>query len=129
MLVLGVAQPVDQMDRFALDLADVVARGGAGGEAIGAIVRPPEVLQHPTAVTPRDAFLGVGETVPVDEAVGRISCETIAGYPPGIPALLPGEQITTELIGYLRTVLASGAQLHGASDPEFQTVVVKASEA
>ena len=32
--------------------------------------------------------------VPVEDAVGRVSAESIAGYPPGIPALLPGERIT-----------------------------------
>ena len=51
---------------------------------------------------PREAFLGEAEAVPVDEAVGRVSAESIAGYPPGIPALLPGERITAEVIDYLR---------------------------
>ena len=45
-------------------------------------------------VPPRDAFLGRSEAVPVDEAIGRISCESIAGYPPGVPSLLPGERVT-----------------------------------
>ena len=41
-----------------------------------------------------------------------------------IPALLPGERITTELVAYLRELKDSGARLHGASDPEFRTVFV-----
>ncbi|MEI7559701.1 MAG: aminotransferase class I/II-fold pyridoxal phosphate-dependent enzyme [Actinomycetes bacterium] len=127
-LVLGIAQPVEQMERFSLDLAGVVRRGEPSSTAVGAIVRPPEVLQQGTSVTPREAFLGVGEAVPVDLAVGRVSCETIAGYPPGIPALLPGEVITDELVGYLRAILESGAQLHGASDPEFTSIVVMAGD-
>jgi lysine decarboxylase len=76
------------------------------------------------AVPPRDAFLGESELVAVDDAVGRISCESIAGYPPGIPALLPGERITAETIAYLRELTSSGARLHGASDPAFQTINV-----
>ena len=55
----------------------------------------PVALEHETAIPPREAFLGEGEPVPVDQAVGRISSESIAGYPPGSPALLPGERITT----------------------------------
>ena len=55
--------------------------------------------------------------MPVDEAVGRISCESIAGYPPGVPALLPGERVTAEVVGYLRELTAAGARLHGAADP------------
>jgi lysine decarboxylase len=75
-------------------------------------------------VPPREAFLGDAEVLAVDDAVGRVSAESIAGYPPGIPALLPGERITTELVAYLRELKASGARLHGASDPAFETVFV-----
>ncbi len=64
--------------------------------------------------------------VAVDAAVGRVSCESIAGYPPGIPALLPGERITDETVAYLRELHASGARLHGASDPAFATIHVMA---
>jgi lysine decarboxylase len=77
-------------------------------------------------MTPRDAFLGGAETIPVEEAEGRISAESIAGYPPGIPALLPGERITGEVIAYLRELTVSGARLHGAADPTFATVRVVA---
>ncbi len=82
--------------------------------------------QHETVVTPREAFLGAGEAVPVDAAVGRISCESIAGYPPGVPALLPGERMTAEVLAYLRELIAAGARLHGAADPELATVRVLA---
>ena len=60
----------------------------------------------------------------VDAAVGRISCESVAGYPPGVPALLPGERITGEVIEYLRALTTAGARLHGAADPTFATVRV-----
>jgi len=57
-------------------------------------------------------------------AVGRISCESIASYPPGVPALLPGERISAETVVYLRELADSGARLHGASDPRFKTINV-----
>jgi lysine decarboxylase len=53
-----------------------------------------------------------------------VSCEAIAGYPPGIPALLPGDRITAEVVDYLRELVEVGARLHGASDPRFRTVYV-----
>jgi arginine decarboxylase len=62
--------------------------------------------------------------VALDDALGRISCEAIAGYPPGIPALLPGERIRAEVVAYLRELAAAGARLHGASDPAFETITV-----
>ena len=64
------------------------------------------------------------EVVAVDDSVGRVSAEAIAGYPPGIPVLLPGERITDDVIEYLRSLKAVGARLHGASDPDFQTICV-----
>ena len=67
-----------------------------------ALVRASGALVNEVVVPPREAFLGAAEVVAVDDAVGRVSAESIAGYPPGIPALLPGERITAEAIDYLR---------------------------
>ena len=38
--------------------------------------------------------------------------------------LLPGELITDDVISYLRSLKSVGARLHGASDPDFQTICV-----
>ena len=124
-LVLGLGQPVADLERLAVDLPATVAR--LAGEGTGeALTRPAAALWSDMAVSPRDAFLGAAEVVPVEEAVGRISCEAIAGYPPGIPALLPGERVTEEVVAYLRELVAAGARLHGAADPDFQTLNVLA---
>jgi lysine decarboxylase len=122
-LVLGIGQPVEPLERLAHDFAEAVRQIWRPG-ATPAITRAPSALEHGTALSPRDAFLGEGETVRVDDAVGRISAESIAGYPPGIPALLPGERITAEVVSYLRELTAAGARLHGAADPTFTTVRV-----
>jgi lysine decarboxylase len=79
-------------------------------------------------VSPREAFLGRSEVVALEAAVGRISCESIAGYPPGIPALLPGERITADTAAYLRELVESGARLHGAADPTIATIHVLAED-
>ncbi|MDO8186701.1 amino acid decarboxylase [Conexibacter sp. JD483] len=126
-LVLGAAQPVGALERFAHDFAETIARVARPG-AREAILPPPAELQQQLAVAPRDAFLGAAEVVEVDAAVGRVSCEAIAGYPPGIPALLPGERVTAEVVAYLRELVASGARLHGASDPTFETINVLRSD-
>ncbi len=123
-LVLGVHEQAEALERFVHDLGATVAE----------IARPVELGQAPVvrapalgselAVPPRDAFLGETEVVAVDAALGRVSCEAIAGYPPGIPALLPGEQIGAEVVAYLRELATSGARPHGASDPSFETITV-----
>jgi arginine decarboxylase len=126
-LVLGLGQPVADLERLAVDLPATLER--IAGEGTGeALIRPVTSLHQEMAVAPRDAFLGEAEVVPVDDAVGRISCEAIAGYPPGIPALLPGERVTGEVVAYLRELVAAGARLHGAADPGFRTLNVLAKD-
>jgi arginine decarboxylase len=125
--VLGLAQPVEPLERLAHDLTETVRSIARPGKQVAA-PRAPASLEHETAVTPREAFLGAGETVPVERAIGRISCESIAGYPPGVPALLPGERVTPEVVAYLRELTAAGARLHGAADPSFATVRVLRDE-
>jgi arginine decarboxylase len=122
-LVLGLAQPVEALERLAHDIAETVKVIARPGEA-EAITRPPAAFEHETVMPPRDAFLGPSEPVPVEHAVGRISCESVAGYPPGVPALLPGERVTAEVLTYLGELTAAGARLHGAADPTFATVRV-----
>jgi arginine decarboxylase len=124
-LVLGMGQPVEPLERFAHDFAETVRLLSRPGHR-PALAMPPAALEHQTVVPIRDAFLGEGETVPVDDAIGRISCESIAGYPPGVPTLLPGERVTSEVVAYLRALTAAGARLHGAADPSFATIRVLA---
>ncbi len=129
-LVLGMGQPVEPLDRVAHDLAETVKRitpaAGLADPAAGrsVLAQPPGELDAEPAVAPRDAFLGESEAVPVTEAVGRISTEAVAGYPPGVPTLLPGERVTAEVVTYLRELVATGARLHGAADPSFRTLRV-----
>jgi arginine decarboxylase len=123
--VLGLAQAVEPLERLAHDFTETVRRM-ARAHALPEMPRAPSGADFETVLTPREAFLGSGEAVPVSEAIGRISCESIAGYPPGVPALLPGERVTGEVIDYLRELTTAGARLHGAADPSFATVRVLA---
>jgi lysine decarboxylase len=122
-LVLGLGQTVDPLERLAHDFAETVRQISRPGVA-PVVAQPISAIEHQTAIPPRDAFLGVGEAVPVDDAIGRISAESIAGYPPGVPTLLPGELVTAEVVAYLRELTSAGARLHGAADPTFKTVRV-----
>jgi arginine decarboxylase len=127
-LVLGIGQPVEALQRLAHDFAETVRRIARPGEA-PPVSRPLSELGHENVISPREAFLGEGEMVPVEHAIGRISCESIAGYPPGVPSLLPGERITDEVVAYLRELTSEGARLHGASDAAFRSVRVLIEDA
>lgn len=86
----------------------------------------PEEIQLTTVTSPRDAFFGRVEKVPVEEAAGRISAEQITPYPPGIPAVVPGERLNQAVLDYLRTGLEAGMNLPDPADPQLRTVRVTA---
>jgi arginine decarboxylase len=125
--VVGLGESMTALRRLAGDVEEVVKRLAEPG-ATAPIVQPKTSLRHEVALPPREAFLGVAEQVAVESAVGRISCESIASYPPGVPALLPGERISAQTVAYLRDLADSGARLHGASDPRFGTINVLATD-
>jgi arginine decarboxylase len=81
-------------------------------------------VQPQTVVAPREAFFAANETVPAAQAIGRVSAELIAPYPPGVPVLAPGELITAEAIDALREVAADGGRIAYAADPSLATFQV-----
>ena len=78
----------------------------------------------PMRLTPRDAYFAPEERLPLRRAVGRIAGEMVTPYPPGIPMLCPGEEITEEVIDYLEEGLAAGMVVSGTEDPTLGTVKV-----
>jgi lysine decarboxylase len=86
----------------------------------------PAELELETAVLPRDAFFGPTEMVSAGKAAGRIAAEQITPYPPGIPAVVPGERLNDAVIDYLRSGLAAGMTLPDPADPTLQNICVTA---
>ncbi|MFL6070207.1 MAG: aminotransferase class I/II-fold pyridoxal phosphate-dependent enzyme [Actinomycetes bacterium] len=67
------------------------------------------------AISVRDAYFNATEVIDASLAVGRISADTVAAYPPGIPNLLPGEVITDEVVDFLtQTAAAPFGHVRGA---------------
>lgn len=77
-----------------------------------------------TTCTPREALWAPSVLVPVEQANGRVAAEALVPYPPGIPAVLPGEVIDAEALLVLRDAVRLGAHLRGATDPTLQRVLV-----
>ncbi|HZK17987.1 MAG TPA: decarboxylase [Clostridia bacterium] len=68
-------------------------------------------------MTPREAWICGHCALPLREAVGKVSAESVAVYPPGIPTLLPGEVITPEIVEYLSMLKEMQIPLQGPRDP------------
>ena len=81
-------------------------------------------VQPETVLSPREAFFARNETVTVGAAIGRVSAELVAPYPPGVPVLAPGELITAEAVAALREAAADGGRIAYAADPTLATFQV-----
>jgi arginine decarboxylase len=122
--VFGMAEDArPQGRRLVAALRDAVDALGHRGDRRREEFAPPPPWGE-LAMSPREAFLGPQEAVPIDESVGRIAAESLAAYPPGIPNVLPGERLTAETLDYIHATLDLGGSLRGASDRGLSTVRV-----
>jgi arginine/lysine/ornithine decarboxylase len=78
----------------------------------------------PIRLNPRQAFLSNTEFVKFKESAGRVCAEVITPYPPGIPVISPGEEITPEIIAYLDLEKKAGVRMQGPYDSELRQIRV-----
>ena len=120
--VVTVADRGADVDRLVRTLAAAVERHRAAPRSIVPAatwsVRPEQVR------SPRESFFARHRTVPVAQAVGKVSAELIAPYPPGVPVLAPGELVTAEAVALLRAAAAAGTRIAYAADPALVTLQV-----
>jgi arginine decarboxylase len=110
-MVIGAGAAPD-VDRIVTALHALPEDDGATEEGWALKVPPP----GESRMTVRRAFFSAVEVVPTAEAVGRVSADTLAAYPPGIPNVLPGEVITQQLVDFFRGTTAHGGYVRGAVD-------------
>jgi arginine decarboxylase len=91
-------------------------------------VFPPPPLTWEVVVPPRRGAIThtVRRQIPIAEAVGKVSGESISCYPPGWSVLVAGERITADVIEYLRCASIAGAHLKrdGVHEAAFSTLEV-----
>jgi arginine decarboxylase len=75
-------------------------------------VVPPLPLPQ-VQISPREAYFASKTAVSLKDSIGKISGEMVVPYPPGIPCLLPGEQISAEVYMYLDELLRTGYHIQG----------------
>ena len=92
--------------------------------ALPAAPAPPAL--PPQRMTPREAFFAQYEAVPRAQAIGRVSAELVAPYPPGVPVLVPGEEVTADSLRALDSALAAGNRIAYAADASLATLQVVA---
>lgn len=73
------------------------------------------------AVSMRDAYFADTEFVSAQKAIGRVSADLIAPYPPGVAVVAPGEVLTEQIVSGLSTTQKAGVRIAYASDPTLAT--------
>ena len=64
-------------------------------------------------LTISQASVAPRELVPLEKSPGRIAAEVVCPYPPGIPILVSGEEITAVCAGQVKAYLGQGLEVHG----------------
>lgn len=90
---------------------------------------PTDMLRHeyinPTVVmAPQEAFYATKHSLPIGKTEGHVCAEFVMCYPPGIPILAPGEQITQEIIEYIQYAKKVGCFLTGTEDLKVEYINV-----
>lgn len=73
-------------------------------------------------MTPRKAYFCQTREVCWKDAIGEIAAQMISPYPPGIPIVCPGEEISPKVWAYLEQLIKDGRQIHGMESGNIKVV-------
>ena len=91
-------------------------QAGSGGSAActGLLAHAPTFTRQ--VLSPREAFFAPSVALPLAACAGHVSAEMVTPYPPGIPVLGPGEEVSPQIVAYLEEAAATGLKVHGPED-------------
>ncbi len=121
--VLAIMSPGDKwkdIERLVSALAEIKRR--YGHESIAPLDH--EYINPDIVLSPKEAFYGEQERVPIMESAGRISCEFVMCYPPGIPIIAPGERLTPEILENIDFSKKRGCFMTGTEDMNIEYIKV-----
>jgi arginine/lysine/ornithine decarboxylase len=126
LVIVSIGDRQDDLTRLVEALRQIAAETGLQGALLPLDKVHPPSLTNRFVMTPRDAFYSDTELLPVDQAAGRVSAEIVTVYPPGIPLLVPGEEISRDAIDYITNMAGLGAIIDGLNENNSLVRVVKA---
>ena len=80
------------------------------------------------ALTPYEAYNLRKDSVKLEDSMGNIAGEYVYLYPPGIPLVVPGEEITKEIINKIKEYKQAGLNIKGMKDHNNETILVVGEE-
>ena len=121
--VLAIMSPGDRwkdIERLVSALSEIKRRFGK--ESAGHVDH--EYINPKIMLSPKAAFYGEQEVLPIMESAGRISCEFVMCYPPGIPIIAPGELLTPEILENIDYSKKRGCFMTGTEDMNIEKIRV-----
>ena len=109
---LSIGDRKQEVERLVSALADIKRRYRK--DKTGMLSQ--EYISPTVVMTPQESFYAEKESLPIKETKGRICSEFVMCYPPGIPILAPGEEITEKIIDYILYAKEKGCSMTGPED-------------
>ncbi len=111
----------EDWERFYLALQEIAAAYAGKKNRLRQVEAPPVPK---VILSPRRAYQSAKINVALAASRNMISGEMVAGYPPGIPCLLPGERISKRFWTICFYLKRSGARIQGPSDAKLDHIMV-----
>ncbi|MCL2576825.1 MAG: aminotransferase class I/II-fold pyridoxal phosphate-dependent enzyme [Defluviitaleaceae bacterium] len=83
-----------------------------------------EYISPIVRTAPQEAFYSPHKSLPLAQSVGKICAEFVMCYPPGIPIIAPGEEITKDIVNYISYAKEKGCSLTGPEDMSIENINV-----
>jgi lysine decarboxylase len=80
------------------------------------------------AMSMREAYFAKTKLVSSTAAIGQISADLIAPYPPGVAVVAPGERLTEQIVSGLVASQKAGVRIAYATDPTLKTFRIVSSD-
>lgn len=109
-------------DRIAEAAEGIAAERGNITDSINAGETEIGSFRAKVRMTPKDVLERDYEDIGLGESVGRISAQEVYVYPPGIPIVVPGEEITRDCLKIIEKHKANGLLVKGLTGQEEEKI-------
>ncbi len=120
--VIGIGAKEEDCRRLVHGIKEIAREEARPGRRLPAILSPPPLPRK--RITPREAWFSPARAVPLPSSAGFVCAEWAAAYPPGVPVLYPGEEITPEIIEYLQALKRNNVPVAGPADQSLASILV-----
>lgn len=112
--LITIGDSEQSIDRLLFAIKDIANKYRTQNEVCLDILTYPEI--SPGVMTLREAFYAETELVALTECQNRVSAGYLIPYPPGVPLVIPGEIITSDVIEWLHVAIKYGCEIRGFSE-------------